>query len=259
MSVEVHIAPESGIGSLIVRRPERRNALDQDTMRRFAMALRQLTMDPVCRVLVVGGAAPAFISGGDLAELRYRTSPEDAHALADAGTELCDAIEALPFPVLAAIDGPAVGGGAEVAMACDLRFFGPRGAISFRHVALGVTTAWGTLARLTAVCPAGTAALVYSARTCHAEEARALGLGEPVDAADSSGWDQALRAATEIIRQPRGALARAKRSLVAARRREDLRRVEREQFVAGWTSQEHIDAVESFFRQRSERQGDASS
>jgi enoyl-CoA hydratase len=248
-AMTVHLSDRDPDGIVILRvdRPEVRNALDQATMQAFTAAIAEVSKDIACRALVITGSTDAFISGGDLAELRNKTTLQDAEELANAGTALCDALEALPLPVIAAIDGPAIGGGAEIAIACDIRIMGATGRICFRHVRLGVTTAWGTLPRLQAIAPSAITSLLLSAASVSARDAPALGLSERfVD--NVPALDRALQFARESSKAPSSALAATKQNLVALRQNATLRAQERSSFLKSWVSSDHIKAVEAFFQ-----------
>jgi enoyl-CoA hydratase len=152
--------------------------------------------------------------------------------------------------VIAALPGLAIGGGAELAVACDLRIAHPSVRISFKQVRLGVTTAWGTVARLVALVGAGaTARLVYSARDVSAEEAKEIGL---VDSIEIDPLAEALVWAGEIAKGSPSAVRDMKR-LVRAASVIDVRALERELFVAGWSGADHVEAVEAFFARRPPR------
>ncbi len=237
-----------------VDRPEAKNALDHATIAELLAAVRAAGSDPEIRAAIVTGAGDAFVSGGDLRELRGRDRPADAERLSDEGFALTAALADLPFPVLAALPGPAIGGGAELALACDLRVADARARIAFKHVRMGATTSWGTVPRLAALVGSGTAArLLFTAREVGAAEAKALGL---VDEVTEPGLARstALAWASEIALGSPTAVARTKRllreTLATAR---DVRAVERAYFVETWSSADHRDAVEAFFERRPAR------
>ncbi|MBX3209484.1 MAG: enoyl-CoA hydratase/isomerase family protein [Labilithrix sp.] len=237
-----------------IDRPEAKNALDHATLAALARALREAAEDRTLRAAVITGAGDAFVSGGDLRELRDKSSRDDAEHLSDAGYEVTSAIAALPFPVIAAIGGPAIGGGAELLVACDLRVADARARIAFKQVRMGVTTAWGTVPRLVTLVGAGAAArLLFCAQEIGATECKALGL---VDEVTENGQARAtaLAWAADIARGAPRAVAETKRLLreaqVAAR---DVRSLERQAFVDTWSSPDHRDAVEAYFERRPAR------
>ena len=152
------------------------------------------------------------------------------------------------MPVLAAIHGPAFRGGAELALACDLRLGDPAARISFKQVRMGVTTAWGTIGRLvSAVGRSAAARLLYTAHEIEAGEARAIGL---LDAVSDPGESvaRALAWAADIALGSPVAVAEMKGLLRAARPGIDA--IERARFVATWTGADHKEAVEAYFARR---------
>lgn len=230
-----------------IDRPQAKNALDQATFDALARAI--VDVDSTVRAAIITGAGDTFVSGGDLRELRDKTSREDAERLSDTGHALCAAIEALPFPVIAAIGGAAIGGGAELAVACDVRVAQSTASIAFKQARLGVTTAWGTVPRLVALVGAGRAArLLYSGKTLAAKDAREIGLFD--DVVDRGVLDVALGLAADIAQASPAAVAGMKRLVRASAARPDVRALERALFVETWSGADHLEAVEAYFARR---------
>lgn len=229
-----------------IDRPQARNALDLATIAALTTGVTSAPRD--VRVAVLTGAGDSFVSGGDLRELRDRTSVADAEDVSDRGFLLAQAIAAAPFPVIAVLNGGAIGGGAELAVACDLRVAEARAFIAFKQVRMGVTSAWGAAARLRAIVGASAAArLLFRAESIDANEGRRLGLFDDV-CDDGAGVETALAWARDIACGAPGAIAATKRLL---RAEGDVRAVERAGFVETWTSDDHKEAVEAWFERRS--------
>jgi enoyl-CoA hydratase/carnithine racemase len=150
--------------------------------------------------------------------------------------------------------GPAIGGGAELAMACDLRVADPRTILSFRHGRMAVTTAWGLLPKLVAtVGPGAASRLLLAGHEIDAPEASRLGL---VDAVSEPGASlaEALAWARDVERASPGAVASLKALLADAVRPSARHRArERERFTSAWTGPDHHEAVEAFFARRAPR------
>jgi enoyl-CoA hydratase len=167
---------------------------------------------------------------------------------------MTSALAELPFPVVAALPGPAIGGGAELAMACDLRVASENARIAFKHVRMGVTTGWGTVPRLAAAVGAGTAArLLFAAVEMTAAEAKTVGLVDEVTP-EGGALAVALAWAAEIARGSPTAVARMKvllRETLATAK--DVRAIERRLFVETYSAPDHIDAVEAWFEGRAAR------
>jgi enoyl-CoA hydratase/carnithine racemase len=235
-----------------IARPQAKNALDAATMAELARAAEGAAQDPGLRAIVLTGEGDAFVSGGDLRELAGKHAPADAERFADAGAALCTALAELPFPVLAALPGVAFGGGAELAVACDLRVADRRARVSWKQVRLGVTPAWGVLGRLVSLVGAGTAArLLYTAQELSAGEALAVGLVDAI-CDDGTCAEVALAWADDIARGSPEAVASMKRLLRARERAggAELLAGERASFVATWTGPDHIEAVNAYFERR---------
>jgi enoyl-CoA hydratase len=232
-----------------VDRPEVRNAIDFATFDALIAAVGAAARDTALRAVVLTGAGSSFVSGGDLRELRTMTTRDDAARIVDQGRRVCDGLAALPVPVVAALPGPAIGGGAELAVACDLRIADPRAKLSFKHARMGVPTAWGVLPKLVAMVGPGAAArLLLAGHDLDAAEACRLGLVDAV-CAEGAAVSTAIAWAREATKGAPGAVAALKQMLRGAVEvpHERRRARERAAFVAAWIGDDHREAVEAFF------------
>ena len=234
-----------------IDRPQAKNAVDHATLSDLIAAVAEADRDRSVRAAILTGAGHTFVSGGDLRELRDKNTPQDAEGFSDLGWELTRAMAELPFPVVCALAGPAIGGGAELALACDMRVADVRAKFSFKQVRMGVTTAWGTVPRLVSLVGAGTAArLLYAAHDVFAAEAKLLGL---VDEVTENGLARttALAWASDIAEASPRAVADMKRLVrEATRPASDVRALERSLFVETWSGADHAEAVEAYFERR---------
>jgi 2-(1,2-epoxy-1,2-dihydrophenyl)acetyl-CoA isomerase len=165
-----------GVGTVTLNRPEKLNALDRALCDELREGLALLTRSDAVRVIVITGAGRAFCAGADL-----RVLEDEGPALVAAGKDVALAIRAAPQPVIAAVNGPAAGGGANLALACDYRVASDQAAIGQVFHRLGLVPDWGGsyfLPRL--VGPSRALELVWSARMVAAAEALALGLFDRV-------------------------------------------------------------------------------
>ena len=239
-----------------LNRPEAKNALGQQMLESLVLALDVAERDTSLRAIVLMGAGDVFSSGADLREVRSLTAPEDVARFSDIGEEICRRIEGLPVPVIACISGVAFGGGAELALACDMRVADASARLSFKQVRMGVTTAWGTLARLVSVVGHGTASrLLMTSHEITAMEARVLRLVDHVTERDGECIALALAWASDVEQGSPSAVAAMKSLLRASRSAsyERLRPIEREAFIDTWTSSDHAEAVAAFFERRAPR------
>jgi len=161
------------------------------------------------RALVITGAGDrAFVSGGDLKELSALRTEEDASAMAKRMRSICDQLASFPAPVIAALNGHAFGGGAEVAVAADIRVAADDIKIAFNQVELEIMPAWGGAERLATLVGKGRALLLAGTGTAlNAVEAERIGLVDLVlpRTAFDEGWRAVARSlarhpATEIKR-----------------------------------------------------------
>ncbi|MBM4061494.1 MAG: enoyl-CoA hydratase/isomerase family protein [Planctomycetes bacterium] len=196
--------------------PERRNAIDQQMVDGLHRLLDQFWHDESVAALVITGAGDkAFAAGADIAQLRERTSRD---ALLAINSSVFDRVEAFPAPVIAAIRGYALGGGCELALACDLRICGESAKLGQPEVKLGIIPAAGGTYRLPRLVGLGRAReLIYTGRMVAAEEALRIGLANQV-VPDAQVVDAALQLAGEIAQNGRLAVRGAKRALNALAR-----------------------------------------
>src|SRR2546422_9078510 len=134
--VMVEIA--AGIGTVTLNRPEKLNAFDAEQCQELHEALRMLAGSDAVRVIVLTGAGRAFCAGADLSVLET-----DGRSVVAAGKEVTLTIRSAPQPVLAAVNGPAAGGGANLALACDYRIASDQASIGQGFHKLGLVPDWG--------------------------------------------------------------------------------------------------------------------
>jgi enoyl-CoA hydratase len=162
-------------------RPQALNALDAHTLDELATAIAQVAADPGVRVLLVtGGGEKAFVAGADIAAMRAMSVAE-AQAFAGKGMAVMHALEALAVPVIALVNGYALGGGNELALACDWIVASERAVFGQPEVSLGIPPGFGGTQRLTRRVGTGMALeLLTTGRQVKADEALAIGLANHV-------------------------------------------------------------------------------
>lgn len=234
-----------------IDRPQAKNALNRATFEELLDRVREAALDRDVRAAVLTGSGHMFVAGADLREMHGRQTPQEAEQLSDRGYALTTAMAELPFPVIAALPGPAIGGGAELALACDLRVADVRAYITFKHVRMGVTTSWGTLPRLVALVGTGPAArLLYTAHELTAAEGKLLGLINEVTE-NGLAIPTALAWASDIALGSPKAVAEMKRLFrTVTDPGADIRALERRCFIDTASGPDHRDAVEAFFERR---------
>ena len=202
------------LGSL--NAPERRNAIDQEMVDGLHAVLDDLADDDsVAAIVITGAGEKAFAAGADIAQLRDRTSKDAMKAI---NSGIFNRIEEFAVPVIAAVKGYALGGGCELAIACDLRVLGESAKMGQPEVKLGIIPAAGGTYRLPRLIGLGLAReLAYTGRMVAADEAQRIGLANKV-VADADVVDAALAMAGEIAKNGRLAVRGAKRALNALSR-----------------------------------------
>ena len=207
---------EDRLATVTFNRPEKRNAMDATMVNELHDLLDGFVADgDVQACIFTGAGGKAFVAGADIAQMRERTS-EDALRVINAG--LFNKIEALPFPTIAAVQGYALGGGCELAMACDLRVAGEGAKFGQPEVALGIIPAAGGTQRLPRLVGLGVAKdLVLTGRIIDAQEAHRIGLCNRV-VPDGEVLDAARELAGSILQQGALAVRLAKQALNASSR-----------------------------------------
>lgn len=168
---------KSGIAYITVNRPSVRNALNSSTMRELKTAFEQAKTDSSVRVIILTGAGDkAFVAGADINELA-KLSPVEGREYSLAGQAIFDYIESLGKPVIAAINGYALGGGCELAMACTFRIASDNAVFGQPEVKLGIIPGYGGTQRLSRLVGFGHAAqLLFTGEMIPAAEALRIGL-----------------------------------------------------------------------------------
>ena len=168
---------EPGIYVLTVNRPQSLNALNAATLEELLNAVARVAGDGAARVLLITGAGEkAFVAGADISAMRNMTALE-AHAFSDKGQRVMQAIEALPIPAIALVNGYALGGGCELALACDWIIASDRASFGQPEVNLGIPPGFGGTQRLARVVGRARALeLITTGRQVKAEEALRIGL-----------------------------------------------------------------------------------
>jgi enoyl-CoA hydratase len=142
----VDLELDDGLAVITIDRPHARNAISLETMDQFDKALDGA--EGAGALVITGAGDRAFVSGGDLKELSALRTEQEAGAMAWRMRSICDRIAGFPTPTIAALNGHALGGGAEVAVAADIRIAADDIKIGFNQVALDIMPAWGGAERL---------------------------------------------------------------------------------------------------------------
>ena len=205
----IDVQADGDVCVVTIDRQDALNALNVETLTELRDRLREVAADKSVRAVVLTGAGEkAFVAGADI---KYMSglSPEDAKGWGALGHEAGRLLETMPKPTIAAINGFALGGGCELALACDIRYASSRAKLGQPEINLGIVPGWGGTQRLARVCGVGVAKeLIFTGRTIDAEEALRIGL---VNALADPVLDKALETARELAAKSPVALALAKR------------------------------------------------
>jgi enoyl-CoA hydratase/carnithine racemase len=247
--------PTYGLAHVVFDRPQARNALTWEAMRQFAEAVSAAQTIPDLRCLIVTGRPEAFCAGGDVFELDAYPTRVDGARLSALMAEALDRLEALPIPTIAAIEGPALGGGAEIAVACDIRIMAEAATFGMMHVRLGITPAWGggqRLLRLTGYARA--LEWLTIGRVLTAQEAFSYGLANRV-VGKGHAMAEASAVAQSIIANDPASVQAAKRLLRAGilLAPESAAKAERAEFPDLWAAPAHLAASAAFLASRNHR------
>lgn len=232
----------------------KRNAMSvvlQDALR---STFTELAGDDTIGLVVLTGEGPAFCAGGDLVEVAAADTPDKARELALRIRWVMDTIRKFPAPVVAALNGPAIGGGSEFAISADYRVAGPGGHLVFGQVGQAVAPGWGGGVDLVERVGGATAQRLLASGTklAHDEGVR-LGLYDAVAGEDESLAEAVDRFVSPMLTAPVQVLRANKAVALAARftpERTRAEAVELDQFVATWMHPDHWDRLNAFLNRR---------
>ena len=243
-----------GVATVTINRPEKRNALSAEVRAAFLSALDALLVDDAARVVVVTGAGDkAFVAGADIAEFSERNAVEQHRVMT--GRSVHEAIERFPKPVIAAINGYCLGGGLELAMACDFRLASARALLGQPEINLGIIPGGGGTQRLPRLVGLGAAMqMILTGDAIGATEAHRIGLVQEVVSAEEL-MPRALELGRRIATRSPVALAAAKEAARASLHTplsEGLR-VERGLYLLTFASEDKVEGVRAFLEKRPPR------
>jgi len=206
--------PEDGIAHLVLNQPEKRNPLTAEMRRGLTDAFAGLLADDRVRAIVIRGAGGTFCAGGDIATMTDFTAEQGRARLQD-GHPFVRLLHGAEKPVVAAVEGFAVGAGAGLALLCDALVLGEGATVGFPFFRLGLAPDWGILHTLPRRVGFGRARqLLLHARMARGREAYDWGLADFL-VPDAEVVAEAVRQATALAAQPRHAFALVKRQLNA--------------------------------------------
>ena len=238
---------------LTLNRPAAGTSINAELSAALDEALPRLAQDASLRALIVHGAGGKFFcTGGDIKEYRALAEPEEVERIFGRTRRVLDLVEDFPVPTIAAVEGHALGGGAEIVLACDLTVAGDTARFGLPQARLGIVPGWNGIERLVRRCGRPAALrMLAGGEPIGAEAARATGLVEEVVPAGLA-LDQALAVAASFNKAAPLALRPAKRLVSAAdsARNDALRSQTATAFVELWFSADHREAEAAFAEKR---------
>jgi enoyl-CoA hydratase/carnithine racemase len=239
-----------GIAVITIDRPEVRNAIGAATVAALGEAITEIEASDAAVAVVTGAGDRAFVSGGDLKELNALRTVDEAADMARSVRGVLDRLAGLPIPVIAAMNGHALGGGAEVAVAADIRIAAADIKIGFNQVTLGIMPAWGGIERLTQLVGRSRAMLAIASGTRYdAEQAQRIGLLDLV--VPRSEFNEQWRNSAEGFAALAPGATRAIKSVIASFApavHDDTRANAVAQFANLWVGDAHWAAVAALSR-----------
>ena len=185
------------IGTITINRPEALNALNMDVLKDLKKVLAEIAKKDDVRAVIVTGEGRSFVAGADIVQMKKLT-PVKGRQMMELGHEVMNTIEQIQKPFIAAVNGFALGGGCELAMACDIRIASEKAKFGQPEVGLGIIPGFGGTQRLPRLVGRGMAKyLIYSADVIGADEAKEIGLVEKVVGKDDL-MDEAEKLAKKI-------------------------------------------------------------
>lgn len=239
------------VGILTISRLQALNALNSRMIAELGAFLASDSLSGVRCLVITGAGEKAFVAGADIAEM-WDFTPSRAATFCDAGNAVMEKLENLSMPTIAAVNGYALGGGCELALACDLRLASRKALFALPEVSLGIMPGYGGMQRLARLIGPGRAKeMIYTGERVDAERALALGLVNAVVEPEEL-WAATMRLAEKIADNAPLAVRGAKRVINASLGKEaaEAYRLERDAFGNCFGTQDQREAMGAFVEKR---------
>jgi 2-(1,2-epoxy-1,2-dihydrophenyl)acetyl-CoA isomerase len=259
VDVHINVHVHDGVGLIQLNRPEKMNAIGALTRQQLGDAIKQVERDDAVRVVVLTGAGRAFCSGADVTEMSQggglRTPEDVGNVLRNEYMPMLTRLRTMPKPVIAAMNGPAVGIGASFALACDIRIAVPEAYLLEAFVNIGLAPDGGVSWLLPRLAGTGVAyEMFYTGKPLSAVDAHRLGIINRLVSADRLEAE-VRELANHLVSQPRGAMAGAKRAVNHALESTFEEALEFESYLqeAQVASPEFAEGVQAFLARRAQK------
>ncbi len=249
--MNINFQVKNHVAWVIIDRPEALNALNFDTLQELATAVERVAADEDIHVLVIGGAGRAFVAGADIGEMRDFCT-EEARRFGKLGQRLFERIASLCKPSIAMLNGVALGGGCELALACDIRLAHEKVKIGQPEINLGIIPGFGGMKRLADTVGLSKAKqLLFTGEALSAAEAKAIGLINEVYAIDE--LEEKTREMAEMLAQkPQLALRYAKLAINGAYQKDmaTAEQIESTMFAMCFATEDQKEGMSAFLEKR---------
>lgn len=240
-----------GIAVVKINNPKSLNALNSHVVKELHDCFTQLDSDETVKVVILTGEGKSFVAGADIAEMSTLNAEEGGN-FAKLGMDTFLLIEKLSKPVIAAINGFALGGGCEISLSCDIRIASTKALLGQPEVGLGITPGFGGTQRLArAIGPAKAKELIYTARNIKADEALEIGLVNKVVEPEAL-MDEAMAMAKSIAKNSTLAVKYAKKAINAGLQADidTGMEIEKAQFALCFATEDQKEGMKAFLEKR---------
>ena len=250
----VTYAAEGAVGTITLNRPQALNALNSMVLEDLSKVLDQVDQNVIRCLIITGAGEKSFAAGADIGEMST-LNEEEGRAFSKKGNDLFRRIETFPIPVIAAVNGYALGGGCELAMACDFRIASENAVFGQPETGLGITPGFGGTQRLARLVGPGYAKqMIYTARNIRADEALRIGLvNKVVPLADLLA--EAVKLAGQVAANAPIAVRHAKADINEGLElgMEEAIALEERRFGACFTTHDQKEGMNAFLEKRREK------
>lgn len=210
---------DGAVGTITINREKALNALNSQVLDELSQTLDAVDLDTVRCLILTGAGQKSFVAGADIGEMSTLTKAE-GEAFGKKGNDVFRKLETFPIPVIAAVNGFALGGGCEISMSCDIRICSENAVFGQPEVGLGITPGFGGTQRLARLVGPGMAKqMIYTARNIKAADAYRIGLVNQVVSAETDEAGNVVKSAKEALMEAAEKMASgiAKQAPIAVR------------------------------------------
>ena len=247
----INYEQEGFVGIITINRPKALNALNSEVLKELEATIDGINLETTRAIVLTGAGSKSFVAGADIAEMSTLTKAE-GEAFGERGNRVFRKIETLPIPVIAAVNGFALGGGCEIAMSCDIRLCADTALFGQPEVGLGITPGFGGTQRLARLVPVGKAKeMIYGAINIKADEAYRIGLVNAVYPLEEL-LPAAKKLAAKIAKNAPIAVRACKEAINKGldEKRDDAIVVEEKLFGSCFQTEDQVEGMKAFLEKR---------